>query len=384
MPDRYPGGLAAAARERTLRTLRRQPHRHPRIAESAGIQRPGARQAAHRHHRLRQGRLEHPRRRRAGMDGSAYQGFRPARLHPRSPPHDRAGSRRIAAERASAQEIADLDNAWRQMRDSAGDPESFTEADVHVPHRAAQRQPQPGVPAAVERHPRGAEIMRCMPPTSRVENREDAVLVHGELVEALRMRDKARRARLLQPHARSCRARSCRRRKSDRQNVLSDNLRTRRRCKPEDTERACDEDHQAHHLYRSAALAVPEDRDRRGHCRLGRAGGRRPGADRSGRRPRTGRLPDRQGPVPDRGPLERHVSRRLLSRRRHPHERHRRHRPGAVGHQGQGARPAGPCAARRPGARQDQGLFLDRRRPSRRCRQQCHAKWLPAASRRSR
>lgn len=35
-----------------------------------------------------------------------------------------------AAERASAQEIADLDNAWRQMRDSARDPESFTDADV--------------------------------------------------------------------------------------------------------------------------------------------------------------------------------------------------------------------------------------------------------------
>ena len=54
-----------------------------------------------------------------------------------------------------------------------------------------------------------------------------------------------------------------------------------------------------------------------------------------------------------------------------PHERDRGHRSGAVGHQGQGSRPAGPFAARRPGARQDQGLSLDRRRPSLRRRQQC-------------
>jgi GntR family galactonate operon transcriptional repressor len=44
-----------------------------------------------------------------------------------------------------------------------------------------------------------------------VENREDAVRVHGQLVEALRMRDKAPRPRMRQPHARSCGARPCRR-----------------------------------------------------------------------------------------------------------------------------------------------------------------------------
>ena len=60
-----------------------------------------------------------------------------------------------------------------------------------------------------------------------------------------------------------------------------------------------------------------------------------------------GRLSRRQGSVADRGPLDGALSRRLLSRRRRAHERPRRHRPGAVGHQGQGARRPGAPAARR-------------------------------------
>ena len=48
-------------------------------------------------------------------------------------------------------------------------------------------------------------------------------------------------------------------------------------------------------------------------------------------------------PCADRGPLDGALSRRFLPRRRDAYERAGRHRPGAVGHQGQGAGPAGAC-----------------------------------------
>ncbi|WP_406550109.1 FadR/GntR family transcriptional regulator [Rhizobium esperanzae] len=95
-----------------------------------------------------------------------------------------------AAERASAQEIADLDKAWRQMRDSAGEPESFTDADVMfhtvlltASHNQVFRRLSSAIHAALKYALHASNIA--------VENREDAVLVHGQLVEALRMRDKA-------------------------------------------------------------------------------------------------------------------------------------------------------------------------------------------------
>lgn len=94
-----------------------------------------------------------------------------------------------AAERATAQEIADLDSAWRQMRDSAGDPESFTDADVtfhavllKASHNQVFRRLSSAIHAALKYALHASNIA--------VENREDAVAVHGELVEALRMRDR--------------------------------------------------------------------------------------------------------------------------------------------------------------------------------------------------
>ena len=96
----------------------------------------------------------------------------------------------LAAERATAQEIADLDNAWRQMRDSSGDPEKFTEADVmfhtvllSASHNQVFRRLSSAIHAALQYALHASNIA--------VESREDAVLVHGELVEALRLRDKA-------------------------------------------------------------------------------------------------------------------------------------------------------------------------------------------------
>lgn len=97
----------------------------------------------------------------------------------------------FAAERATAQEIADLDNAWRRMRDSANEPERFTEADVEfhavlltASHNQVFRRLSSAIHAALH--------YALHASNAAVESREDAVQVHGELVEALRLRDKAR------------------------------------------------------------------------------------------------------------------------------------------------------------------------------------------------
>lgn len=110
-------------------------------------------------------------------------------------------------------------------------------------------------------------------------------------------------------------------------------------------------------------MVLPEDRDRRRHRRLGRTGRRRPCPLGGRRRRGTVGLPDRQGPAQHRGPLDRAVPRRLLPRRRHPHERAGRHRPGPVGHQGQGPGRARVAAAGRQCARPHPRVFVDRRRP---------------------
>lgn len=95
-----------------------------------------------------------------------------------------------AAERATAQEIADLDNAWRQMRDSADDPERFTEADLafhNVLLSASHNQVFRRLSSAMHAG------LRYVLHASNVaaHSRDDAIVVHGELVEALRLRDRA-------------------------------------------------------------------------------------------------------------------------------------------------------------------------------------------------
>jgi DNA-binding FadR family transcriptional regulator len=97
----------------------------------------------------------------------------------------------FAAERASTQEIADLDSAWQQMRDSARDPERFTEADVqfhtvllNASHNQVFRRLSFAIHAALHYALHASNVA--------VENREDAIAIHGELVEALRLRDKTR------------------------------------------------------------------------------------------------------------------------------------------------------------------------------------------------
>lgn len=95
----------------------------------------------------------------------------------------------LAAERASTQEIADLERAWQGMRDSSRDPEKFTEADMqfhtvllNASHNQVFRRLSSAIHAALHYALHASNVA--------VESREDAVIVHGELVEALRMRDK--------------------------------------------------------------------------------------------------------------------------------------------------------------------------------------------------
>jgi DNA-binding FadR family transcriptional regulator len=97
----------------------------------------------------------------------------------------------LAAERASAREIADLELAWTDMRDSRDDPERFTEADVrfhsvllNASHNQVFRRLSSAIHAALQ-HTLHAS-------NTAVADREDAVAIHGELVEALRLRDKLR------------------------------------------------------------------------------------------------------------------------------------------------------------------------------------------------
>ncbi len=69
--------------------------------------------------------------------------------------------------------------------------------------------------------------------------------------------------------------------------------------------------------------------------------------------------------APHRGPLDGALPRRLLPRRWGPHERAGGHRPGALGHQGEGLRAAGAPAPGRAAAGPDPGVLLDRRRSTR-------------------
>lgn len=97
----------------------------------------------------------------------------------------------LAAERATTQQIADLERAWRQMRDSSDDPDRFTEADVQfhavllaASHNQVFRRLSSAIHAALRYALHASNVA--------VESREGAVAIHGELVEALRMRDRAK------------------------------------------------------------------------------------------------------------------------------------------------------------------------------------------------
>ena len=110
-------------------------------------------------------------------------------------------------------------------------------------------------------------------------------------------------------------------------------------------------------------LRHAEDRDRPGPHRPRRRHAQRPRAG-GGELPDRPRhpLPDRPRRAPDRGHLAVPLPRRLLAARAGDDERDRRGRHRAVGHQGQGRRPAAVPAARRREPRRRDGL-RPRQRP---------------------
>lgn len=96
----------------------------------------------------------------------------------------------FAAERATVQEIADIERAWQQMRDAEGDVEQFTQADVafhacllKASHNQVFLQLASIIQAALE--------FSLHASNEAADARDEAVEIHRLLVEALRMRDKA-------------------------------------------------------------------------------------------------------------------------------------------------------------------------------------------------
>lgn len=96
----------------------------------------------------------------------------------------------FAAERASVQEIADLEAAWKRMHDAGPDTEAFTRADVQfheillkASHNQVFRQLSSIIHAA---------LMYSLHRSNEViDHRDEALDIHRDLVEALRLRDGA-------------------------------------------------------------------------------------------------------------------------------------------------------------------------------------------------
>ena len=94
----------------------------------------------------------------------------------------------FAAERATVQEIADLENAWARMRNAGRNTEAFTRADVQfheillkASHNQVFRQLASIIHAAL--------MYSLHRSNEAVDKRDEAIAIHLELVKALRMRD---------------------------------------------------------------------------------------------------------------------------------------------------------------------------------------------------
>ena len=117
-------------------------------------------------------------------------------------------------------------------------------------------------------------------------------------------------------------------------------------------------------VFRPPPLGLRGNRHRRRPRRVGRSGPGRPRQGRAGVRGGVPRLPRRQGSLSHRGHLEHDLPRGLLPRRRRDDERALGHRPGTLGHQGQGVRRAVLRADGRTLPRPHEGLLVDRRGPA--------------------
>jgi GntR family galactonate operon transcriptional repressor len=95
----------------------------------------------------------------------------------------------LAAERASLQELADLDAAWQRMAASSKDVDRFSVADVEF-HRVLYRASHNPVIRQIGTLIDAALKYSFETSNKTVFDRDEAVIRHGAVVEALRMRDK--------------------------------------------------------------------------------------------------------------------------------------------------------------------------------------------------
>ncbi|MCL7998864.1 FadR family transcriptional regulator [Brucella sp. 21LCYQ03] len=103
----------------------------------------------------------------------------------------------LAAQHATTQEIADIDKAWQMMRDAEGNIAKFTESDVlfhscllKASHNQIFRQLSHTISAALK--------YSLQTSNEIAETRDEAIAAHGNLVEALRMRDKDKATEAIQ------------------------------------------------------------------------------------------------------------------------------------------------------------------------------------------
>jgi DNA-binding FadR family transcriptional regulator len=96
----------------------------------------------------------------------------------------------FAAERATVQDVAEIERAWEQMRDAEGDLEAFTAADVAF-HAALLKASHNQVFMQLASIIRAALEFSLHASNEAADARDEAVAIHKRLVEALRMRDKA-------------------------------------------------------------------------------------------------------------------------------------------------------------------------------------------------
>lgn len=95
-----------------------------------------------------------------------------------------------AAERATVQEVGEIERAWEGMRDAAGDVESFTRADVAF-HTALLKASHNQVFMQLAGIIQTALEFSLHTSNEVADAHGEAVEIHRLLVEALRMRDKA-------------------------------------------------------------------------------------------------------------------------------------------------------------------------------------------------
>jgi DNA-binding FadR family transcriptional regulator len=94
----------------------------------------------------------------------------------------------LAAKRATMQDIANIDTAWRGMAEANGDAKRFSEADVGF-HEALLAASHNKIFHQFGKLMQAAVSYVVKSSSESAEDLTEAVETHGKLVEALRMRD---------------------------------------------------------------------------------------------------------------------------------------------------------------------------------------------------